>query len=141
MADTPAHLTTREFAERTDLSVSTVSQYLRDGKIEGKKESGRWLIPEDQVERFLAGVSEAAGTTASKADEAKTAPPEKSAPKSAPAADAYSVDEFSRLTFLTPAGVVKYLKEGILEGGRREDGSWTVAAGSLENKRIQHLIR
>jgi hypothetical protein len=51
------------------------------------------------------------------------------------------VEEFSRLTFLTPAGVVKYLKAGILSGRQAEDGHWEVAADNLESARIRHLIR
>ena len=51
------------------------------------------------------------------------------------------MEEFSRLTFLTPAGVVKYLKQGILSGNQAEDGQWEVGADNLENGRIQHLIR
>ena len=51
------------------------------------------------------------------------------------------MEEFSRLTFLTAEGVVKYLKEGILQGDTGEDGQWRVAGDSLENSRIRHLIR
>jgi len=136
-------LTTSEFAGRTGLSASTVSQYIRDGKINGKKESGRWMIPESEVGRFKK--DQAGG------DEPKTSPaaagaapvekkPEK---KSVPAAGgkAYTVEEFSRLTFLTPSGVLKYLKEGLLAGTPGADGKWQVAAENLQSKRIRHLIR
>ncbi|MGD8366501.1 MAG: helix-turn-helix domain-containing protein [Desulfobacterales bacterium] len=134
MPEKRPHLTTREFAERTGISVSTVSQYLRDGKIKGKKESGRWMIPEDQIGRVEAG-----GATPPQKKSAEKPP---LAPKSPPAGKkTYTVEEFSRLTFLTPAGVVKYLKAGILSGRQAEDGHWEVAADNLESARIRHLIR
>ena len=134
-------LTTREFAERTGLSVSTVSQYLRDGKIDGKKESGRWMIPADQIERVAAGDAAAAAPSPPKSVEKPAAEPQPKAAGTAGTKKAFTVEEFSRLTFLTPAGVVKYLKEGILSGNQKEDGHWEVAAGNLENGRIRHLIR
>jgi len=141
MPQKQSHLTTREFAERTGLSVSTVSQYIRDGKIEGKKESGRWMIPEDQVGRVAAGTSTSAEPSAAKPAEKPATPPPSPAKKTAAGQKRYSVEEFSRLTFLTPEGVIKYLKEGILEGGQDEDGRWRVAADNLESERIGHLIR
>ncbi|MCF8078315.1 MAG: helix-turn-helix domain-containing protein [Desulfobacterales bacterium] len=143
MPEKKTKLTTGEFADRTGLSASTVSQYIRDGKINGEKESGRWMIPESEVGRFKK--DQAGG------DEPKTSPaaaeaapvgkkPEK---KSASAAGgkAYTVEEFSRLTFLTPSGVLKYLKEGILTGTLGADGQWQVAADNLQSERIRHLIR
>ena len=141
MPEKRPHLTTREFAERTGISVSTVSQYLRDGKIKGKKESGRWMIPEDQIGRVQAGAASPAAPPPKKSAEKPAAAPKPKAAGKAAGGKAYTVEEFSRLTFLTPAGVVKYLKEGILNGDRGEDGNWMVAADSLENGRIQHLIR
>jgi hypothetical protein len=134
-------LTTREFAERTGLSVSTVSQYLRDGKIEGKKESGRWMIPEDQITRLETGDSGASSPPGEEKTEKPAPAPEPKSAASGAGKKSYSVEEFSRLTFLTPEGVVKYLKEGILRGDAGEDGQWRVAGDSLENTRIQHLIR
>jgi excisionase family DNA binding protein len=134
-------LTTREFAERTGLSVSTVSKYIRDGKIKGEKESGRWMIPEDQIGRVTESDSGPSAPPAAKNADKPAASPEPKAAKPAPGKKSYSVEEFSRLTFLTPQGVVKYLKEGIVDGSQGEDGQWQVAGDSLENPRIAHLIR
>jgi hypothetical protein len=141
MPEKRPHLTTREFAERTGLSVSTVSQYLRDGKIEGKKESGRWMIPEDQIGRVEAGGPAPSAPPPKKSPEKPTAAPKPKPAEKAAGKKTYTVEEFSRLTFLTPAGVVKYLRAGILTGGQGEDGHWKVSADNLENARIQHLIR
>ena len=134
-------LTTREFAERTGLSVSTVSKYLRDGKIKGMKESGRWMIPEDQIGRVTESDSGPSSPPSVKKTDKPADAPEPKAAKPAPGKKAFTVEEFSRLTFLTARGVVKYLKEGILEGTKGEDDQWRVAGDSLENPRIAHLIR
>ncbi len=136
-------LTTKQFADRTGLSASTVSQYIRDGKINGKKESGRWMIAESEVGRFKKDQAGAEEPKTSRAA-AEAAPIEKKPEKKpAPAVggSAYTVEEFSRLTFLTPSGVVKYLKEGILTGARGADGQWQVAADNLQSKRVRHLVR
>ena len=45
------------------------------------------------------------------------------------------------MTFLTPSGVLKYLKEGLLTGTLGADGKWQIAADNLQNERIRHLIR
>jgi predicted site-specific integrase-resolvase len=144
MPEESKKLTTKEFADRTGLSAATVSQYIRDGKIDGKKESGRWMIPDSQLARFQkgqAGSAEAeagdkAAEPASGSEKRKDAPVETSAGKKA-----YSVEEFSRLTFLTPSGVRKYLKEGILKGFQDADGQWRVNVENLQNERIRHLVR
>jgi len=137
------NLTTKEFADRAGLSASTVSRYIRDGKINGIKESGRWMIPESEVGRFnkeQAGAEEPKTSPAA----AEAAPVEKKPEKKpAPAAGgkAYTVEEFSRLTFLTPSGVLKYLKAGLLTGTPGADGQWQIAAENLQSKRIRHLVR
>jgi hypothetical protein len=143
MPEKKTKLTTGDFADRTGLSAATVSQYIRDGKINGKKESGRWMIPESEVGRFkkdqAGGDPPAASPAAAEAAPVEKKPEKKTAP--AAGAKAYTVEEFSQLTFLTPSGVLKYLKEGILAGAPGADGKWQIAAENLQNDRIRHLIR
>jgi excisionase family DNA binding protein len=134
-------LTTREFAERTGLSVSTVSKYIRDGKIKGNKESGRWMIPEDQIGRVRESDSGPSAPPSAEKSNKPAASAEPKAEKPSPGGKSYTVEEFSHLTFLTPKGVVKYLKEGILDGTKGEGDQWRVAGDSLENPQIAHLIR
>lgn len=135
-------LTTKEFADRTGLSAATVSQYIRDGKIDGKKESGRWMISESELGRFKkdpVGGGEPKTSPAAKAAPVETKPEKKPAP--AAGGKTYTVEEFSRLTFLTPSGVLKYLKEGILTGTPGADGQWQISADNLRSERIRHLVR
>lgn len=138
MPENSTNLTTREFADRTGLSASTVSQYLREGKIDGSKESGRWVIPEAELVRYKNEQEDPGGAGGPAKTQVEEDPPTASDAKTA---DAYSVDEFSRMTFLTPSGVVKYLKEGILNGTQGADGQWRIPAENLKSARIRHLIR
>ena len=102
------------------------------------------MIPESQLAKFkqeqTTGDKEmAVGTTPAGASPKKEKTPE--TPKAASETRTYSVEEFSRLTFLTPSGVRKYLKEGILNGTRNADGQWRIGAENLENDLIRHLVR
>jgi excisionase family DNA binding protein len=143
MPEKNTHLTTREFADRTGLSVSTVAQYIRNGKIKGEKAAGRWRISEDQLVRFKKGRPDNAETKTHRRAGGSGPAEEKRAdtPENSPGQKTYSVDEFSRLTFLTPFGVRKYLKEGILSGTQDANGEWRIAAENLKSGRIRHLIR
>jgi hypothetical protein len=38
-------LTTKEFASRSGMTVAQVTKLLRENKIRGEKQSGRWMIP------------------------------------------------------------------------------------------------
>ncbi len=128
-------LTSQEFADRSGLSVSKVTKLIRDGRIKGQKEGGKWLIPASEL----------------KAAQKPAAPPQKKQPRTKPAAASpppavgpdrsYSVAEFSAMTYLTEYGVREWLKKGMLQGAQSEDGEWRIDAASLENPHIKRLVR
>ena len=49
MAKKTEHISTSEFSSLSGLSVSQVSKLLREGKIKGVKESGKWMISRSQL--------------------------------------------------------------------------------------------
>jgi hypothetical protein len=159
MAKKSKMLTTKEFSQLSGVSVSTLNKWIRDEKIKAKKESGRWMIAEEQLKAKAvkdfsgsASVKTAAGAQKKSpkppkrlADVAKktkkTAKPDK-APKKTPAGTkTYSVDEFSQLTYLTDFGVRQFLKQGRLKGEIDSGGTWKVFAENLHDPLIQHLLR
>jgi excisionase family DNA binding protein len=163
MAQKTRSLTTSEFSKRTGLPVSTVGKLIREGKIKAKKASGKWKIAEGQLKaktvKELTQVRKPKPTAPQDSQAPKTAPktsrpsqekkrkaaaaqkqadPQKN---SEPSAKAYSVAEFSQLTYLTDFGVKDFLKKGRLKGMRDQDGNWRVFADNLKNPGIRHLIR
>ena len=132
-------LSTQEFAKKAGVSASTVSKWLRSGKLKGKKQSGKWMIEADELNAV-------AGTKSHE-------PREKSAIKKAaakseaakPEANSYgktlSVEEFSAMTYLTEFGIHKWVKEGKLSSTRDGSGQPRINASNLENPSMKHLIR
>ena len=121
-------LTAKEFASRSGLAVAQVTKLLREKKIAGEKQSGKWMIPSSQ----LASVGKPKPATA------------KQPTKPAPAADSatvYSIAEFSAKTYLTEAGVTQWLKQGRLQGTQGPGGEWQIDAASLELACVKHLLR
>ncbi len=53
----------------------------------------------------------------------------------------YSVEDFSKMTYLTEYGVTNWLKKGWLIGKQKNTGEWRVRASSLELSRMRKLIR
>lgn len=51
MKQQPEHYTTREVADKFGVSVGTVSDWIRKGKLKAIRPAGRWLIPVREVER------------------------------------------------------------------------------------------
>jgi hypothetical protein len=110
------------------MTVAQVTKLLRENKIRGEKQSGRWMIPASALN---------AGDTPSTPAKAKATKPAQTARKSA----AYSLSEFSAMTYLTEAGVVRWLKEGRLQGHQSPGGEWQIDAASLENPYVKNLLR
>jgi excisionase family DNA binding protein len=54
-------MTVPELAARLGIDPSTAFRYLRSGKLPGVQVGSRWLIDRARVERFLAGLEDAAG--------------------------------------------------------------------------------
>ena len=121
-------LTTKEFASRSGLAVAQVTKMLRENKIAGEKQSGKWMIPSSE----LASVG--------KPKPAASKPSAKPAPASG-SAKAYSISEFSAKTYLTEAGVTQWLKQGRLRGTQNPGGEWQIDAASLELPCVKHLLR
>ncbi|MBC2733404.1 MAG: helix-turn-helix domain-containing protein [Desulfobacteraceae bacterium] len=119
-------LTTKEFASRSGMTVAQVTKLLRENKIRGEKQSGRWMIP-----------ASALNTGDTPSPPAKAKKPAQTIRKSA----AYSLSEFSAMTYLTEAGVVRWLKEGRLQGHQSPGGEWQIDAASLENSYVKNLLR
>jgi hypothetical protein len=115
-------LTTKAYSERTGIPVQEVTRRLREGRIKGFKKSGRWVIPVDSPPEPI--VRDAASPSASRVPDSRL-----------------SVAEFSRMTYLTEAGVVKYLKSGRLTGRIDAQGQWRVDADNLNNPGLKHLVR
>ena len=137
MATSNDMLTTQQFAEKASVSASTVSKWLREGKIEGVKQGRKWMISVEQLSKMTATEKPASKTQpAAKASAA--------APATRPAGEngkGYSIDQFSEMTYLTPFGVERYLKEGRLTGSRDSSGAWIIDADNLDREDIKHLVR
>ena len=130
-------LTTRQFSDRTGISVSAIARLIRQGKLEGYKEAGKWMIPETQLRSPV---------IKGRADDPTPAAESHPQVEPAPAAgdqneSYYSVVEFSRMTYLTEFGVRDWLKKGKLQGRRETDGSWKVCASNLDLAGLKHLLR
>jgi hypothetical protein len=121
-------LTTREFASQSGMTVAQVTKLLRDNKIRGEKQSGRWMIPASALN---------AGDVPAPPAKAQAKPSARASRKSA----TYSLSEFSAMTYLTETGVVRWLKEGRLRGHRSPGGEWQIDAASLENAHVKNLLR
>lgn len=133
MSKTDAVLSTQAFAEQAGVSPSTVSKWLREGKIDGFKQGNKWQVPADQLARVAETPAGAAPAT-----------PKQDGPKTTAAADSgqtYSVEAFAERTYLTVAGVERWLKEGRLKGTKDQDGKWRVDGTNLARSELQHLIR
>jgi len=163
MAQKTKSLSTSEFSKLTGIPVSTVGKFVREGKIKGKKASGKWMVAESQLQskavKELTQVGQQkpalpidgdAPKTAAKTSLPSHAKKKKAAAAQEPAAPlknpdpsakAYSVAEFSQMTYLTDFGVEDFLKKGRLKGKRDKAGNWRVFADNLENPSIRHLIR
>ncbi len=124
-------LTTREFASRSGLSVAQVTKMLREKKLSGQKQSGKWMIPASALEH--------SGETSPPASPQKAAPAQTAQPS--PVARIMSVSEFSSRTYLTETGVIKWLKKGRLKGAQTAAGEWQVDAASLKLPAVKHLLR
>jgi len=135
MADPKAMMSTQEFARKAGVSPSTVSKWLRTGKIKGTKQDRKWLISIDQLDQIDApdsnpGTSESA-TPSQSAKPAETS----SCPQN------YTIETFSEITYLTPFGVERYIKEGRLTTTQDASGKTVIAASNLESPNIQRLLR
>lgn len=133
MSKTNAILTTQAFAEQAGVSASTVSKWLREGKIEGFKQGNKWQVPADQLARVTEAPAGAAPDQPKK-DEPDT-------PATADSGQTYSVEAFAERTYLTVAGVERWLKEGRLKGTKDQGGTWHVDGTNLARSELQHLIR
>jgi len=137
MGDEGSALTTRQFSDRTGLSLSAIGKLIRQGKLEGYKRAGKWMIPANQLESaVIKGISDEPASSA--ASLPQTGP---ARPITAPNESDYSVIEFSQMTYLTEFGVMEWLKKGKLNGYRQADGSWRVNASNLDLPGLKHLLR
>lgn len=154
MAKSKKMLTTKEFSQKAGVSTTTVSGWLKKGKIKGKKEGNKWLIPEGELKK--AGSAKSASTKKAapsktktkaapvkkKATAKKAKPAKKTTKKKKPAAGkSFSVSEFSEMTYLTEFGVEKWLKEGRLTGNVDASGKKTIDASNLEDAMVKRLVR
>lgn len=133
MSSSKDFLTTKEFADKAGVSTSTVSKWLRTKKIEGQKKGRKWII----------AAAEIAKVTTAKAQKSET-PSKKTKPKaseSAGSGKAYSVKEFSEMTYLTEFGVEKWLKEGRLVRAVDGSGQTMVAASNIDLPGVKRLLR
>ncbi len=126
MAERRSHLGTAEFSAATGAPMKKITRWLREGTLEGTKETGKWRIPADQVARVTGAGAGPDGAPA------VAAPAE---PRTC------SVEEFSAMTYLTPFGVTDWLRKGLLSGRREAGGEWRVDADNLESERVRRLRR
>jgi hypothetical protein len=127
-------LSAQEFARQAGINPSTVTKWLRSGKLKGRKEGSKWLVSADQLP--AQPPSAPASQPASPSDATQTRSVD-----SATIDASYSIDEFSGMTYLTAFGVQKWLKEGRLKGVLDASGQWRVNGANLQDPKFQRLIR
>ena len=140
MADNTKYLTTSEFAKKAGISASTVSKMIRNGKLKGTKKSGKWLINADQLktEALRGSTKTPKAAPKKKITKAKKSAPTKSTKS---AAKTYSIEEFSKMTYLTEVGVQRFIQAGRLKGAQDKNGNWRIEADSLEASGLKNLVR
>lgn len=126
-------LTTRQYSELTGISVASVSKLLRQGKLKGQKNKGKWLIPESEVDKKILEKKSNVKKTVSGLKGTMDSKPEKSL--------FYSIEAFSKMTYLTPLGVEKWLKAGKLTGEKDTGNIWKVSSKNLDKTFMKNLIR
>lgn len=52
MANEKEYISVNEASERIGCSRATVINYIKRGKLEGKKHLNKWFVPLDQVKKF-----------------------------------------------------------------------------------------
>ena len=151
MAKKDQLLNTGEFASRAGIATSIVSKLIRDGKIKAEKKSGKWMISPDELNsKDLQGLSKK-GKAAPKKKTAKAAggtkksasPATKKQPAKSPGGKkkAYTLSEFTAMTYLTENGVQQWLKQGRLSGRQDDQGQWLIDAANLEVADVKRLVR
>jgi predicted site-specific integrase-resolvase len=133
MSSSIKYLTTGEYAQHAGISASTVSKWLRSGKLKGEKQNGKWMIPVDETVSKAASPAAAPKSSPSKSTETKAAP--------STGGQSYSIEKFSEMTYLTEFGVEKWLKQGRLKGIKDSTGQWQVSADNLQLSHVQRLLR
>ncbi len=133
MADNGKTLTTSEFSQMTGIAVSTVTQMLRQGKINGEKRNGKWAIYESALQN-QSGV-----TKIDRGDASTRLGPIFETPTDS--GKAYDVETFARMTYLTEKGVRQWLKTGRLSGRTDTGGKMLVDATNLDRSELRHLVR
>jgi hypothetical protein len=160
MAKKSERISTREFSKLSGLSVSQISTLLRNEKIKGVKESGKWMISRNQLD--LKAVKEMAknkkaapsaikskktlkapgpGKKAAAKKQKASAPPAATVAAETVGKKTYSVAEFSAMTYLTDFGVMDWIKKGRLKGLQDKAGQWRIDAANLEVADIKRLLR
>ncbi|MCP4689416.1 MAG: helix-turn-helix domain-containing protein [Desulfobacterales bacterium] len=141
-------LNNNEFSALTGIPSSTLRKWLLKGKIKGVKRGGQWMIPKSQLQHdnVLARTGGAAPSGAAAPPppakkKASAAPAAKKAPAAKAGKGAYSIPEFSELTYLTESGVEEWLISGRLSGAVDDQGAWRVDAANLETPDIKRLVR
>lgn len=137
MTENEMTLTTVEYSELTGMSIATITQLLRQGKLHGEKRCGKWAIYHSARQEMNQATSCASnppnGTTGATFDN----PP----PAMAKAEKSYDVKTFAQLTYLTENGVQQWLKIGRLSGSTDAGGQVLVDAANLDRPELQHLLR
>jgi hypothetical protein len=168
MAKKSKPMSTSEFSSLTGIPVSTVAKLLRLGKIKGSKKTGKWMIDKNEIKvKVVQEMSKrqrlAPTIIESTITDKVQKPTKKSEPKAKKAATqnkkallrttvpsvpikeagekAYSVSEFSAMTYLTDFGVTDWLRKGRLHGVKDKTGAWQVDASNLELPIIKRLLR
>jgi excisionase family DNA binding protein len=129
-------LTTREFARKAGVSTGTVSKWLRQGTIIGEKKGGKWSISASELSK----VTQGAGAPSPPSERPASGPPAASKNTNSKS-KSYTIQEFSDMTYLTPWGVEKWLKEGRLIKAMDDDGQMKVDGSNLDKQDIKRLLR
>ncbi len=130
MSITDNRLATGEFSKITGLSVSAITKMLRQGKLSGEKQSGKWSIFESELKNHVGSEKKQASGKDTSANN-----------KTQSESEFYSVEKFSQLTYLTEKGVRQWFKMGHLTGNINSDGRVMVDADNLSCKKLKNLLR
>ncbi|WP_319409855.1 helix-turn-helix domain-containing protein [uncultured Desulfosarcina sp.] len=133
MAENSKALTTGEFSKITGIAVSTITQMLRQGKIQGEKSSGKWAIHESELQKRAMVTRKEHGELSDNMGSVFNIP--------AVAGKGYDIEAFAQMTYLTEKGVRQWLKTGRLSGSVDSDGNVLVDAANLDRPELQHLLR